>query len=96
MSRIDDLEMVVDSLADKVESVSDKADYIEDSLSTELEEARDDFEHELRILKDEMKEIRKVLALVDEPDPDKLDKYNTLRRAYNEYQFVKTLVIGND
>jgi len=96
MSKYDDLVDTIDTLSDRIESVKEMADYGEDNLSNELEEMREEFENEFHTLRAEMKEIRKVLCLVEEPDPEALAKYSTLRNAYKEYEFVKRLTLGNE
>jgi hypothetical protein len=50
------------------------------------------------VLKDEMKSIKKMLGLILEGDenPEFLEKYKNLKKAYDEYLFFRDLILSEE
>lgn len=82
--RIDDLESRMNDL----EMGQEETDYTVDDMHKEFIIFRSKSAGEIE-------RIKKVLALATSPDPEDLEKFKTLREAYEKYQFVRNMVIGN-
>ena len=95
---IEDLEVQVDSLESAIANLNERVDELE-SVTEQTDYAVDDMNSDFVIFRaksaGEIQNIKKVLALATSPDPDDLDKYTQLREAFDKYQFVKKLVLGD-
>ena len=44
----------------------------------------------------EIERVKKILALATSPDPADLEKYKTLREAFENYEFARNLILGTN
>lgn len=44
---------------------------------------------------DRIEKIEQRLCILDEPNPEILEKHKALKRAYEEYKMLEKLIIGN-
>ena len=44
----------------------------------------------------EIQRIKKILALATSPDPADLERYKTLREAFEKYEFTRNLILGTN
>jgi len=94
--RIDDLEGALD---DKVSKLEERIDDLEASLE-QVEYSMDDMHTDYIVFRGksagEIERIKKVLALATSPDPENLEKYKTLREAFEKYEFARNLILGTN
>lgn len=94
--RIDDLEGALD---DKVSKLEERIDDLEASLE-QVEYSMDDMHTDYIVFRSksagEIERIKKVLALATSPDPENLEKYKTLREAFEKYEFARNLILGTN
>ena len=70
-------------------------DELKDSMDV-FDSRLDQFHASVDAVEKDLKDIKKVLGLLSSPDQEQLEKYKMLKKAYNEYIFVKRMVIGNE
>ena len=94
-----DLEDRVDELDGKLDALIDRFD----NLEAECEQSdyeQDDMHNEFIIFRskcaNEIERVKKILALATSPDPDDLEKFKTLREAFDKYEFTRNLILGNN
>ena len=63
----------------------------DDAIDTETPE-----EKRLRKLEEGLEAIKERLAILDDPNPEKLEKHKMLRDAYNKYKMIEKLIGDND
>ena len=93
--RVDDIEIDLEA---KIESLSNRIDELESNWEqTDYEVS--DIHSEFVIFRGkcagEIERVKKILALATSPDPDDLEKYKTLREAFDKYEFTRNLILGN-
>jgi len=86
-------------LSDRVDDLESRMNDLEANLEQtdyEVSDMHSDFIIFRSKSAGEIERIKKVLALATSPDPADLDKFKTLREAYDKYQFTRNLVLGNN
>lgn len=94
--RVDDIEIDLES---KIDKLSDRIDELEASLE-QSDYEMDDLHSEFVIFRGktagEIERVKKILALATSPDPNDLEKYKTLREAFEKYEFARNLILGTN
>ena len=94
--RVDDIEIDFES---KIDKLSDRIDELEANLE-QLDYSVDDIHKEFIIFRGksagEIERVKKILALATSPDPADLEKYKTLREAFEKYEFARNLILGTN
>jgi predicted nucleic acid-binding Zn-ribbon protein len=94
-----DLEDRVDTLEDRISSLIDQVSDIEmsqEQTDYEVSDMHSEFVLFRSKSAGEIERIKKVLALATSPDPADLEKYKTLREAFEKYEFARNLILGTN
>ncbi len=90
--RIDELDGKLDTLIDRFDNL--EADYEQSNYE------QDDLHSEFVLFRskcaNEIERVKKILAPATSPDPADLEKFKTLREAFDKYEFTRNLVLGNE
>src|SRR5210317_1969603 len=93
--RIDDIEIDLES---KIDKLSDRIDELE-AEHEQTSYSVDDIHTEFVLFRGkcvgEIERVKKILALATSPDPEDLEKYKTLRKAFDKYEFTRNLILGS-
>ena len=96
---IEDLESQVDSLESQIADLVTRVDDLEgnvESIDYEISDVHTEFVLFRSKSANEIQRVKKILALATSPDPEDLEKFKTLREAFDKYEFTRNLILGDN